>query len=360
MIKFTTGKSVLTALLVLAALLLQAESPAELYSKGRELYLAGDYYEAAKKFEECGIVAGNSTIRANSLLARIGAYRMCKLYYREFQAIEELLERHIEFADCKALVAREYEIADLYHKGHRDPSFWALRFIPWLTDVDRTEETLSKAIARAPFAAEAPAARLKLAYYYEMNGMTLKSLAVLKELLKSHPKAGEARFALLALANGMFSLAENGGDGDGKRITESLALFNEFKKRYPNSPENDFVMRRIAQARDIQARHLAEMAEFYRRSGRSETSRAYLAKLVQNFPDSYQAPEAEKELVKLDRTYLPGPAPVRSAARLPDLQTYAIPGSAERKLISPLAAGNDFLLPVPDLSDTPKEGKPKK
>ena len=326
---------------------------ADLYRQGRELYLAEEYYDAADKFEKCYMFAANATVRGNALLAQIGAYRMCKLYYREFEAIEKLLERHMEFADYKTLVDREYEIAGLYHDGHRDPAFWALRFIPWLTDEDRTEAVLTKALKRAPFAPQAPQARLKLAYYYEMNGMTEKSLTVLRELLKNHPEAPECRFAMLALANGLFELARHGGDGDGRRISESLEIFNKFLKKYPKAPETDFVNRKVAASRDIQAKHLAEMAEFYRKRGRSETARTYLSRLMQQFPDSQQAPEAEKELVELDRTYLPGEFPARSTPRLPDVRTYAIPEGAERELISPYKESNDFLLPVPDLSDKP-------
>ena len=343
---------VLTTVYCLSAAADDAAAAAR-YDNGHKLYVDGDYREAAKAFVDSHLLADSPVIRANSLIAQIGAYRMCKLYYREFEAIEKLLERHMEFADYKTLVDREYEIAGLYHDGHRDPAFWALRFIPWLTDEDRTEAVLTKALKRAPFAPQAPQARLKLAYYYEMNGMTEKSLTVLRELLKNHPEAPECRFAMLALANGLFELARHGGDGDGRRISESLEIFNKFLKKYPKAPETDFVNRKVAASRDIQAKHLAEMAEFYRKRGRSETARTYLSRLMQQFPDSQQAPEAEKELVELDRTYLPGEFPARSTPRLPDVRTYAIPEGAERELISPYKESNDFLLPVPDLSDKP-------
>ena len=44
-----------------------------IYAEGRELYIAGKYYDAAKKFEECRYSSGNPTVRANSLIAQIAA-----------------------------------------------------------------------------------------------------------------------------------------------------------------------------------------------------------------------------------------------------------------------------------------------
>lgn len=319
------------------------------FDEGYKLYNEREFRSAAKCFSDSFLLADSPVIRANSLKAQIGAYRMCGLYYDEFQAIETLLEKYSEFADYKAMVEREFEIGDEFHRGRRDPAFWSLRWIPWLTGPDHTEEIYTKALKRSPFSAKAPAALLNLAHWYEMEGKTAKSLEALRTLLKNHPKSKECKYGLLALGNGLLEVARKGGDGDGQITEESLSCFNEYNRLHPNTPELNFAKRKIAEARDVQAQKLFDMAEYYRKSGRSEVAARYLAKLLQNFPDSRTAEKAEKILSELDKTYLPGDFPKRPADRLMPVNAYLIPSGAENELISPFDKGNHYLLPVPDL-----------
>ncbi len=344
-----TGKILFLAAAVFSVLIAAGAPEAEMiYAEGRKLYLDGKYYDAAQKFDESFFAAKSAAVRANSLLAQIGSYRMCKLYYREFQAIEKLLDRFPEYADCNALISREYQIAEMFRTGTREPAFWALRWIPWLKGEDRTEEIYSAALKRAPFAPEAPGARMNLAIYYEFAGMTRKSLEELRMILRNHPNAPECKYARLALANGLFELSRR-GDGDSQLVNEAVAEFNKFCKRYPDAAETEFARNKMAQARDIQAARLYEVADFYRKNGRSEASERYLAKVMSDFPDSGSAADAERELTEISETYMPGKFPARSEARMPDLRSYSIPDNAELLLISPLDTRHHYLLPVPDL-----------
>ena len=348
-------KGIFTVLVSFAVMLplwaKDAEATAR-YDAGRKLYLERSYYEAAKCFEESYFMADSPAIKANSLLAQIGAYRMCGLLYKEFNAIEMLLDKYMEYADYKALVAREFEIGDAFHRGQREPSFWAFRWVPWLTGPDYTGEIYSKALARSPYSAGAPRALLYLAHWYEMEGRTYESLDALRKLIKDHPNAKECKYALLALGNGLLEIAQHGGDGDGALVAEALKCFSEFTRRYPDATELAFAKRKIAQSRDIQAKVLCEMADFYSKSGRSEVAAKYMAKVVQNFPDSKSAPKAEKELAVLDKSYLPGDFSPAPEARLIPIKAYAIPDGAEKELISPFKNESPFLLPVPDLKNT--------
>ena len=326
------------------------------YNAGRKLYLKNDYREAAKYFADSYILAESSAIRANSLLAQIGAYRMCGLYYDEFNAIETLLEKYAEFAD-PALMERQFEIGDAFHKGRRDPAFWSLRWVPWLVGPDHTEEIYTKALKRSPYSSRAPQALIRLAHWYELEGQTAKSLDILRRMLKEHPEAKEYNFALLALGNGLLEIARCGGDGDGLMVAEAVKIFNEFLKRSPDAPEAGFARRKIAQAEDIQAYQLYQMADYYRRAKRNEVAARYLSKVIRKYPGSQSAEQAEKELVAMDKTYLPGDFAPPAKPRLMPIQAFEIPESAERELLTPAKPGNHYLISVPDLSNslsTPK------
>lgn len=344
-----TGKFLCLVSAVMISFIAAGATDAEnIYAEGRRLYLEGEYYDAARKFDESFFAADSAAVRANSLLAQIAAYRMCKLYYREFLAIEKLLERFPEYADCNGLIGREFQIAEMFRTGTREPAFWALRWVPWLKDEDRTEEIYSAVLKRAPYAAQAPGAHMNLAVYYEFAGMTRKSLEELRKILRNHPRAPECKYARLALANGLFELSRR-GDGDSRLVNEAVAEFNEFCKRYPEAAETEFARNKMAQARDIQAARLYEVAEFYRKNGRSEASERYLSKVMSDFPDSGSAGDAERKLTEISETYLPGKFPARSEARMPDLRSYSIPDNAELLLISPLDPKHHYLRPVPDI-----------
>ncbi len=319
----------------------------KIYQDGKALYEAGEYYDAAEEFERCRFYAKSPAIRANSLIAQMSSYRMCELYYREFTMIEELLERYPEYVSCQDLIAREFEIGKLFRQGVREPSFWFFRWVPFWVDVDRTEEVYTAALKRAPFSKHAPAARMQLAIYYDLEGKTRKSLEQLRALLEHHPKAPERKYALLALANGLYMLSGR-GDGDSRYVNESVELFKKFCKDYPKDKEIEFARNTLAKARDVQADRLFEIAEFYRKSGRSEVAERYLAELMTRFPDSRTAPEAEKNLMEVSGNYLPSPT-AETEPRLPDLRTYSIPENAELLLISPNDKDSPYLLNIPDI-----------
>ena len=53
----------LIALLALCLPLFAAGNAEEIYSEGRKLYLAGEYYDAAQKFEESFFMADSAVVR---------------------------------------------------------------------------------------------------------------------------------------------------------------------------------------------------------------------------------------------------------------------------------------------------------
>jgi outer membrane protein assembly factor BamD (BamD/ComL family) len=320
----------------------------KLYDEGRKLYLDGSYYSAGKIFAEAEKTADSNAVKANSLLAQIGAWRMCELYYREFKAIEKLLTLYPEYADFAPLVEREFEIGELYSIGKRDPAFWALRFIPWLVEEDHTEEIFKRALDRAPFSKFSAKAHLRLAYIYDQAGKVRESIAQLREIVRDYPHSPQHKLAMLALAEGLLELSRR-GDGDGAYIREAADVLSRFTVLYPDAEEKDWVRRRLLETKDIQAKRLYDMAEFYRKSGRQEAAERYLARIVSELPESSYAAKSEAELVELDSSYVPGDFPPDPDSRLPRIKAYSLPQEARHILISPGVGDHHFLIPVYDL-----------
>ena len=319
------------------------------YTAGREAYLNGDYREAATQFEKAELEADSPAIKANSLLAQIGAWRMCELYYREFQAIEALLTNYPEYANFSEMIDREFAIGREFQSGKREPAYWSLRWIPWLTGPDKSSEIFSKMLERAPFSASAPSARLRLAWLYEQQGKFNDSLNELRTLVRDYPDSEESRrYGYLALADGLLTLAQK-GDGDGALTAEAIEALEALRKQNPPPETLEFANRKLLLARDRQAERLGEIAAFYSSRGRNDAAAAYLAQVLSDYPDSRFAPEAEARLVKIDSTFTPGEFQNDTGNRLPRLKAYSLPPEASKTMIFPGENDNHYLLPVPNL-----------
>ena len=342
--------ALLGIVLFLAPFALRADDAeaSRLYEEGRKLYLDGAYYKAGGVFAKAEEKASSNAIKANSLLAQVGAWRMCELYYREYKAIEKLLTLYPEYADFAPMVNREYEIGEEFAKGRREPAFWALRFIPWLTDENHAEEIFKRALERAPFSPFGAKAHLRLAYIYDQSGRVRESIEQLREIVRDYPNAPQHKYAMLALAEGLLELARR-GDGDGSYIREAADVLGRYKERYPDSPECEWAKRKLLEAKDVQAERLYDMAEFYRKSGRQEAAERYLARIVSDFPDSKPAARSEEKLVEIDSSYVPGDFLPDPESRLPKIKSYSLPREARHILLSPGVGDHHFLITVYDL-----------
>ncbi len=318
------------------------------YEEGYALYQKGEFYDAAKKFESVEYEASSPLIRANALRAQAGAWQMCGMFSKEYEVSEKLISLYPEFADTDILAKREFELAERYYAGERDPAYWYLRWIPWLNNGDKSLELYTSALKHAPFADWAPQARLRRAWLLDEDGKKKESVEELRLLVRDYATHPLHKYAMLALANGLFDLAEH-GDGDGAFLREAYQVLLDFQKRYPDVPENEWVRRRLLLYRDAQAQRLYDMAEYYRKQGRTDAAERYLAKVLIDYPDSQIAPESEKELVKLDENFVPMDFPPESGARLPKLHSYEIPQEAKRILLNPGENDNHYLIAVPDL-----------
>ena len=321
----------------------------KVYGEGHAFYESGNYYQAAKKFEDAERLATSSAIKANSLVARIGAWKMCNMIYRELECIEKLLTGYPEYSDYKLLSERIYEIGDRYYAGEREPAYWHLRWIPWLNHGDKTIDIYRKALERAPYSSSAPRTRLRLAYLLDQDGKVKEAIAELRTLIKNHPECAEYKYSLLALAESLFIAAEK-GDGDGRLAQEAYDTLKIFEQKFPGASEMSWVKRRLVQYSDMQAKRLCDMAEYYSKNNREDASKRYYADILAKYPGSTSAETAEKRLIELDPSYAPEGKKSDEASRQPALRAYRIPAEAARMLISPATdVSTHYLRPVMDL-----------
>ncbi len=356
----TTGLKLLLSvgLVLLCATLSMAsdQKATEFYHAGTQAFKSGDYVGAAKNFLDAEHMAETVSMKADAVKEAVKSYRQAKLLYREFEEIEKLLIGYPAHVDYEQLVARQYEIGNAYFKGHRDPAFWSLRWIPWLTAPDKTVEIYQKALVHAPFAASASRARLRLAVIFIEKGKPADALTLLRDIIKQQSQSQEAKFAYLELGNALFELSRH-GDGDGKYNNEAIQVFKEFIEKYPDAPERDWINKCLLKAKDIQAARLHDIAAFYHRIGRDAPAERYLGEVMRYYPDSESAEPAEELLTKIDKTYTPDGFRPELQSRYQQYDVLPIPSEPSPIIIVPENSGGKWLRPIRDLGIDTKSKK---
>lgn len=325
------------------------------FQAGLEKQKAGNYVSAADSFLDAEFLARDIKMKAEAAKEAMNCYRKANLLYKEFTVIEKLLNSYPAEVDFGKLVEREYEICDKYFKGHRDPEFWSLRWIPWLTGPDRSEEMLKKALKHAPFAATAPQAKLRLAVLLLEDGKTDDALKELRELIKDHPSSKYCKFAYLELGNALFQLSMR-GDGDGKYNSEALSVFQKFIKTYPQAAEIEWINKCLLRSKDIQAERLLGIAKFYKRIGRTAPAERYLNDILVQYPDSQSAAASEEILAQLDKSYTPEGFRPELKSRYQQYDVIPIPSQQSRIIMVPENSNGKHLFPIKDLGIKKRDG----
>ena len=340
--------ALLTAVLLsLAAYATDADANLK-YRKGLEENEKRNYYDAAGLFLEAEFLADTVSLKANAVKAAADSYRRAKVLYKEFECVEKLLSSYPGFVDFQSMIEREYEIGEQFFAGHRDPAYWALRWVPWLAGSDRTEEIYTKAIKRAPFAAESPVAQVRLAALLIDRGRPAEALKYLRDVIEKHPESPACKYAYLELGTALFELSEK-GDGDGKYNQECIRVLTEFMKKYPDASERDWAAKAILKSKDIAANRILGLAKFYDRIGRPEPAERYLNTVLRSYPDTDAANKSEEILSQLDKTFAPEAFRPEVESRIQTFANIPIPEERSEILTVPENSGGRWLLPVRDL-----------
>lgn len=346
--------------LLTAALFLFAGPPlsaddsaaADEFRKGAEKESAGKFIAAAETFEEAQVQADDPVLKANALMNAARCYRKAELYGKEFDILQSLVKGHISRINFTAVVQRQYEIANLFFKGHRD---YFVSWLPFIKKDDRTAELFEKVLENAPCAEPAPEIRLGLGRIYLDDQKPDLAAETFRKILQLHPDTKEAKYAALELAN-LFVQRSEFGDGDGRFAKEAVAAMDGFLEKYPDDPEKKWIEDARKKVQSHTAKRYCKLGDFYRRSGKIETAERYYALVLTDYPDTPEAQEAEKQLSKLDSNFVSSRKVVTQEQRAFIEKT--LPKEPDHIIIHPDESNGRFLLPVRNLrsgiSEPPK------
>ncbi len=342
------GITILSVLLLSLSVHGNQQEASEEYSKGLKAYKSRNYLDAAKNFMAARLLADERAMKVKALKKAAESYGKAGFLKKEFLCIESLLKGYPSQINYKQLVDREYIIGNKFFAGHRDPAYAPLRWVPWLTGNDQSTLIYAEALKHAPFSSYAPQARLRLARLYINNGKSLNAIKQLRTLTKKYPDSEAKKYGYLELANALMHLARY-GDGDGRYNREANEVMNEYLRKYPKSKEAEWVKKRILESKDINAKRLYNLAQYYNRIGNKKPAERYLNKVLREYPDSIPVDESEALLSKIDNNFVPLKFRPEIQNRHQEYTEEPLPNEAEPIIMTPEGSNGRWLLPIRDL-----------
>ena len=328
---------------------------AEALRTALKLELEGKFYNAAEKYLEARLFAKKTATKVHSLKKAAECFEKAGFFYEQFKCIERLLNGFPSYVDFTLAVNKEFEIGNSFYEGHRDPEYFSLQWIPWLTSDNKTVEIYEKAVKHAPFATRAPEAKLRLGKIYREDDKTVdKALETFRTIVFNYPNSESAQFAYLHLIDILVQLSE-AGDGDGKYCREAIRTMQDYLKYYPKSKEAEWVGKQLLISQDYAAKRLYNIARFYKRYDRNDAATDYLNEILQKYSKAKSVPKAEQMLSSIDPDFEIPPFRADPETRYQQYNRRLLPHQQSNILIVPENSNGKYLLPIRDLGLTDKE-----
>jgi outer membrane protein assembly factor BamD len=162
-------------------------------------------------------------------------------------------------------------------------------------DYDEAKKAYQHLIEEYPFSPYTEEAELKIALANYQLKDYVEASTELEDFERMHPTSSEVALAQYYLA---MCYEEQVGrpDQDQRATANALVQFEMLERRFPESPFAELAHERIQVLREVLARNIKYIGEYYYRRGNFRAAESRFAELLQKFPDTPVAPETLFEL----------------------------------------------------------------
>lgn len=160
-------------------------------------------------------------------------------------------------------------------------------------------EYFNEILDKYPFSQEAILAELKAADCNYHMSRYAEALALYEEFEERHPTNEAIPYIMFQKAMTHYQRLDR-VDRDTTGATESIKLFNQLLRAYPNSPYTKEAQARIKAAEDFLANHEYFVVEFYVRTEKFDQAEQRLNYLLTMYPESTVAERARNLLTQIE------------------------------------------------------------
>lgn len=150
-----------------------------------------------------------------------------------------------------------------------------------------------------PFSPEASLAELKIADCKYYMSRYLEAEILYEEFEERHPTNEAIPYVMYQRAMCNYKRLDR-VDRDITGATDSIKLFSQLIRAYPNSPYTEEAKARIRAANEFLVHHEYLVVEFYLRTEKYNQAKTRLKYILAMYPDSAVAPKAKELLTKLN------------------------------------------------------------
>jgi outer membrane assembly lipoprotein YfiO len=232
--------------------------------------------------------------RDRGLFLLAEAYNQTGDKVRAFYHLDELMDYYPESRLFFPALEKQFAIADRFLSGYKRRLFG----IPFLATDDEGIEILFRIQERAPGSPIAERALLRTAdHYYDSSQFDLATDAygAYASRYSRSPEVPRVR-----LRRAFSSLAQfRGLRFDVTPVIDAKAQLEDIQAEYPQMAERENVKDVLERIEGILAARVSTTADFYRRTHEPRAAAYNLKYLIENFPDTPEAPKARAQLAKL-------------------------------------------------------------
>lgn len=248
----------------------------KVYQEAKAADDAGKTSRAIKRYDRTATrypfiaAAAQARFRQAQLLEQEGKPR------EAFEAYDQMLGQYPGDALYPQALDRLSTIANDAAEGNIQSSFLGMKR---RISMDRIVEMLGRVKDHAPRSRTAAKAQFKIGELYQSKKKFKEAIAAFRELVREQPESPEASEALFRVG---LTYLEQADRGNQNQSTLDLAneAFNDYLIQYPGHPRNAEARKMIASLRGMAIERSLEIAEFYMKTGRTESAKIYYREIV--------------------------------------------------------------------------------
>ena len=233
--------------------------------------------------------AAQARFRQAQLLEQEGEPR------KAFEAYDKMLGQYPGDTLYPQALERLSSLANDAAEGNIQSSFLGMKR---RISMDQTVEMLGRVKDHAPRSRTAAKAQFKVGELYQSKKKFKEAIAAFRDLVREQPESPEAPEALFRI--GVIHL-EQADRGNQNQSTLDLAneAFNDYLIQYPGHSRNAEARKMIASLRGMTIERSLEIAEFYMKTGRTESAKIYYRDIVRKSPSGKLHDAAKARLKEL-------------------------------------------------------------
>ncbi len=254
-----------------------------------------DYPRAVKEFIRLVRTYPRSELAPKAQYLAGLSYELMNKPRHAFRAYKQVVEVYPFSVEFKEAVEREFLIAESFFAGKRMELIGPVTLPALSTAI----EIYQHVVDHAPYGAFGARAQLRLGECYLKQNRFEEANRAFQRVVDEYPASDlieDAEFKVAYCARQLSLKASY----DQSATEEAMEWFESFIESHPDSDLVPEAKKSLVQLREIKAKGLAEIAQFYEIQGKPKSAVFYYREIVDLYPESSYAATAVSKLQELD------------------------------------------------------------